>query len=68
MADWIRRIIVGIHLHIVVASRVRVLDGCAWWRRRWPVWTVKTTYIWHAWLATADVLDVIVGSDDELDT
>ena len=67
LADRIRRIVVGIHLHIVVAARVRVLDGCAWRRRRWPVWTVKTTYIWYAWFMTADVLDIIVGSNDELD-
>ena len=67
MADWIQRIIVRIHLHIVIAARVRVLDGCAWRRWRWSVRTVETTYIWYAWFATADVLDVIVGSYDEVD-
>ena len=66
MADWIRRISVRVHWHIVIAARVRVLDGSAWWLWRWPVRTVKTTYVRNAWFATADVLDVIVGSYDEL--
>ena len=67
LADWIRWVIVRLELHAVVAGRIRVLDGCVWRRWMWPVRTVKTTYILYAWFATADVLDIIVGSDDELD-
>ena len=58
---------VGVHLHIVNTTRRRVFDWCARRRWRWPIWTVKTTYIRYAWFSTADVLDIIVGSNDELD-
>ena len=67
MADWIRRIIVRIHLHIVIAARIRVLDGSAWRRWRWPVRTVETTYIWYAWFMTANIFDIVVSGHYELD-
>ena len=67
MADWIRRISVRVHRHIVVAARVRVLDGSARRSWRWSVRAVKTTYIWYAWFVASNVFDVIVVGHYELD-
>ena len=67
MADWIRRIIVRIHLHIVIAARIRVLDGSAWRRWRWLVRTIETTDSRYAWFVTANVFDIVVSGHHELD-
>ena len=67
MADGIRRIMIRIHLHIVVAIQVWTFDGCAWWIWRWSAWTALTTYISYAWFVTTNVFNVFVGCHHELD-